>query len=684
MTKELAVNPGRCTGCCTCVLTCAITHYVESTLLKPVSGSPGRSLTGHLRLPFHPVAAAAKNVPWPASRGALRVVDAAGAAEQRGGKCVYGYSGKILDIDLTAGKIKERPVEQDWAGEYLSGLGFNARLLYEEIPAGADPLGPENVLAFNVGVLVGTTVPTASRTEASALSPATGLFGTANSGNFWGSELKFAGFDGVIIRGKAASPVYVWICDGQATILPAGHLWGRDAWETMRRVRWELGDDAIQVAAIGQAGENLTRFASIENGPFDAWARTGLGAVIGSKNLKAIAVRGTKGIRVADPKRFMEAAIDARKKLEASPVNSQGLPAYGTNVLVNIINATGGFPTRNFQESVFEGAEKISGETLAATYLLRPKACASCTSRCGRVSAVGEVTGEGPEYEAVWTYGAQCGIDDLASITKANFLCNELGIDPITMGSTIGCAMELYERGILKKERVGMDLYFGNAEAILELTQKTALREGFGDELAEGSYRLASKYGHPELSMTAKKQEMPAYDPRALQGMGLEYATSNRGGCHVRGYLTSPEVLGIPEKLDPASVEDKPQWTKTFQDLTAAIDSSGLCLFITFGLGAPEVASQLSAATGIDYTTEKIMECGERVWNLERLFNLKAGLSAEDDTLPPRLLHEPIPAGPMKGSVCRLGEMLPKYYELRGWDKNGVPKEEKLEELKLA
>jgi aldehyde:ferredoxin oxidoreductase len=596
---------------------------------------------------------------------------------------MYGWTGKLLRVNLTEGTITTEALRKPWAEEYIGARGLGSKYLYEEVDPAVDPLSPENKIIFATGPLTGTLATSGGRYNVVTKGPLTGTIAASNSGGYWGPELKYAGYDMIIIEGKAAEPAYLWIFNDRVELRCAAKLWGKSTHEATDIIVSETDPEA-KVACIGPAGEKLVKFACVINDKHRAAGRTGVGAVMGSKNLKAIAVRGTKGIRVADPKRFMEAVIDARKKLEASPVNSQGLPAYGTNVLVNIINAVGGFPTRNFQESVFEGAEKISGETFAATYLLRPKACASCTSRCGRVSAVGEVTGEGPEYEAVWAYGAQCGIDDLASITKANFLCNELGLDPITMGSTIGCAMELYERGILKKERVGMDLYFGNAEAILELTRKTALREGFGDELAEGSYRLASKYGHPELSMTAKKQEMPAYDPRALQGMGLEYATSNRGGCHVRGYLTSPEVLGIPEKLDPASVEDKPQWTKTFQDLTAAIDSSGLCLFITFGLGAPEVASQLSAATGINYTTEKIMECGERVWNLERLFNLKAGLSAEDDTLPPRLLHEPIPAGPMKGSVCRLGEMLPKYYELRGWDKNGVPKEEKLEELKLA
>ena len=428
-------------------------------------------------------------------------------------------------------------------------------------------------------------------------------------------------------------------------------------------------------------------FAAVINDKHRAAGRSGVGAVMGSKNLKAVAVRGTKGVRVADTAAFLATVRAAREKLAANPVTSAGLPAYGTNVLVNILNQAGGLPTRNFQTGHFEEADDISGETLSATLLVAKKGCAGCTSACGRVSKTTGTyagSGEGPEYESAWSFGAACGISDLSAVTKANFLCNELGIDTITMGSTIACAMELFEKGLVTEADTGMDLSFGNAASMVEMVKKTAAREGFGDRLAQGSWRLASEAGHPELSMTTKKQEMPAYDPRALQGMGLEYATSNRGGCHVRGYLTSPEILGLPQKLDPDSIEEKPAWLKAFQDLTASFDSSGVCLFTTFAIGGEELAAQMAAATGVPYTADDIMKAGERIWNLERLFNLAAGYTKASDTLPPRLLNEPIPTGPAKGKVSRLPEMLPGYYAVRGWDESGVPTDEKLQELGLS
>jgi aldehyde:ferredoxin oxidoreductase len=296
-----------------------------------------------------------------------------------------------------------------------------------------------------------------------------------------------------------------------------------------------------------------------------------------------------------------------------------------------------------------------------------------------------EKKGEGPEYEPGWAFGALCEVKDLNTITQANFLCNELGLDSISAGVTIATAMELYERGYIKKEELknGPELKFGNSEAILYYVKKMEDKEGFGAKLAQGSYRLAESYGHPEYSMTVKKMEIPAYDPRGIQGQGLAYATNNRGGCHVRSYMISPEVLGAPEKLDPQVLEGKPEWVKTLQDLTAVIDSSGLCLFTSFAMGAPDYTELLNKATGFNYSVEEIMLTGERIWNLERQFNLNAGLTSDDDTLPKRLLEDPISAGPSKGQVHRLGELLPHYYEIRGWSKEGIPTNEKLKELSL-
>lgn len=408
---------------------------------------------------------------------------------------------------------------------------------------------------------------------------------------------------------------------------------------------------------------------------------------MGSKNLKAVVVKGSGSVTVADKEAFRKATLDGFQKVKANPVTSQGLPTYGTAVLVNIINASGIFPTRNFQQSVFEGAEKISGETLVDQILVRNRACFACPIGCGRVVKVTnpkyECFSEGPEYESDWSMGACCGVDNLDAISKANYLCDILGFDPISAGVTVACGMELFERGIITMKEVGRSLNFGDADVMVEMVRAIGYREGFGDILAEGSYRLAEKFGHPEYSMSVKKQEFPGYDGRGAQGMGLQYATSNRGACHVRGYMTSPEILGSPVKLDPFETKDKASWVKTFQDLTAVVDSSGICLFNTFAFGGPEILEYLKAAAGIEMTLEELMKTGERIWNLERLFNLKAGLTGKDDKLPERLVKESVSEGPAKGRVVELDKMLPEYYQLRGWDKEGIPTKERLKELGL-
>lgn len=596
---------------------------------------------------------------------------------------MYGWMNKVLRVNLSLGTFAVEALRRDDAREFIGARGLGTKYFVDEVDATVEPLSPENKLLFVTGPLTGTLATSGGRYEVVTKGPLTGTIAASNAGGYWGGELKYAGYDMIILEGRADRPVYLYIYNDQVELRDARALWGKRVGETTKALV-EATDPEAKVACIGPAGENLVKFAAIMNDEHRAAGRTGVGAVMGSKNLKAIVVRGTKGVKVADGKAFMDALRDGRDKLAANPVTSGGLPAYGTNVLVNIINAVGGLPTRNFQEAWFEGAEGISGETLAANHLIRAKGCMSCGSRCGRVTHVDGKRGEGPEYETAWSFGSQCDVSDMKVVLRANLLCNELGLDTITMGSTLGCAMELFEKGHIKKDETAMDLSFGNGEAIVALTEATAYRRGFGDVLAEGSYRMAERYGHPELSMSVKKQEMPAYDPRALQGMGLTYATSNRGGCHVRGYLTSPEVLGLPQKLDPLSVEEKPLWAKAFQDLTAAVDSAGLCLFITFALGADEVAAQLAAGTGLNYTAEEIVRCGERIWNLERLFNLRAGIGPEEDRLPPRLLNEPIPFGPSKGQVCRLDEMLPAYYEIRGWDEEGIPGAAKLAELGLS
>lgn len=601
---------------------------------------------------------------------------------------MYGWVGTILWVDLASGVVRRKPLDPAMAKKFIGARGLGTALWMQDVNPTIDPLSEENNLIFVTGPITGTMGSSAGRYDVVCKGPLTGTIAASNSGGYWGPELKYAGYDAIVFAGKAEKPVYLWINDDKVELRSAKHLWGKTVSETTDLVCAETSEDA-KVACIGPAGENLVKFACVINDYTRAAGRTGVGAVMGSKNLKAIAVRGTMGVKVADPKAFLEAAARVRKMLKEQPVTGEGLAMYGTNVLVNIMDQAGGLPVRNFRDSgTMPGADNIGGESLTEKYLVRNKGCMGCSIGCGRISKVAsgkyKTFGEGPEYETAWAYGADCGIDDLEPIIKANNLCNELGLDSITMPATIACAMELFENGYISEEQTGGDLSFGNKDAIVDFTYKTAYREGFGDDLAEGSYRLASKYGHPELSMTVKKQEMPAYDPRTVQGMGLNYATSNRGACHVRGYVTSPEILGIPEKLDNLATDGKADWVKAFQDLTAAVDSAGICLFTTFALGAPEVAAQLTAATGVEYTAEDVLLAGERIWNLERLFNLKSGLTKEDDTLPPRILQEPLQYGPNRGQVNRLGDMLPEYYRVRSWDSEGVPTAECLAKLSLA
>jgi aldehyde:ferredoxin oxidoreductase len=601
---------------------------------------------------------------------------------------MFGWNGKILRIDLSSGRIGTEPLDPGLARDYLGGRGLGTKFLYDEVDPQVDPLSPANKLIFAPGPFTGTFAPSAGRYNVVTKSPLTGTVAASNSGGSWGPELKFAGYDLLIFEGRADKPVYLWIENETIEIRDAAHLWGKDVHTVTEMLYGETSPDA-KVAAIGPAGENLAKIAAIMNDMHRAAGRSGVGAVMGSKNLKAIVVRGSHPIHVADKAAFAGAVKKASKMIDEHPVGGTGLPLYGTNVLVNILNSVGGLPTGNFQDGHFPTADKVAGEVVTEKYLQRARGCFACVISCGRATKVtnpkykGE--GEGPEYETAWGFGPDCRIDDLDAVIKANYLCNEYGMDTISMAGTIACAMELWSRGVIgAKETGGLELRFGNAEAMVEAVRQTGLGEGFGRELGEGSFRLASKYGHPELSMTVKKQEIPAYDPRAVQGIGLNYATSNRGGCHVRGYTISPEVLGVPIKVDKDTLDGKPDLVALFQNLTAAVDSSGSCLFTTFGIGGDEYAEMITALTGLSYTTADFIKVGERIYNLERLFNLRAGLSKADDTLPPRLLSEPILTGASKGSVSRLPEMLPAYYETRGWDKDGVPTKKRLKELALA
>ncbi len=594
---------------------------------------------------------------------------------------MFGYMGKLLRINLTNRTMIVEDLDLELAKKFVGGRGLGTKMLYDEIDPKIDALSPENKLFFINGPMSGTPTPTGGRYMVVTKSPLSGTIASSNSGGTWGARLKYAGYDGIIVEGKADKPVYITVSEESFEIIDAFDLWGKTVGETTDILQ---KDKKTNVLAIGPAGERLSKIAAIMNDKDRAAGRSGVGAVMGSKNLKAIVVTGNLKVSLFNAEATKANNKEATQKLKDNPVTGEGLPAYGTAVLVNVINANGMFPTNNFQEGVFANAEDISGETLAEKYLVRKDPCHRCPIGCGRYTKTDKVEGGGPEYETIWAFGADCGVKDLAKIIEANYWCNQLGIDTISAGATLAAAMELSQIGLLDHvDFEGHKLEFGNDDAIVYWTKKLALREGFGDEMADGSYRLCEKYGRADLSMSVKKLEIPAYDPRGVQGHGLNYATSNRGGCHVRGYMISPEILGLPAKLERQELKDKPFWTKTFQDLTAFIDSSGLCLFTSFALGADDYAKIYNSIVGTNWSGDDVLKAGERIYNIEKQFNIEAGILPEEDSLPERFLKIPMPAGPTEGHVHRLSELLPEYYDLRGWDSKGAPTKERLKDLGL-
>ena len=613
------------------------------------------------------------------------------------------WAGKILRVNLTAGTCTPEPLNMTWARQYLGSRGLGSKYLVEEVDPKVDPLSPDNKIIWATGPLTGTMASTGGRYTVITKGPLTGAIACSNSGGYWGAELKMAGWDMIIFEGRSPKPVYLYINDDVAELRDASHLWGKSVWQTEEILKTSLQDPLLRISSIGRAGENQVLFACVVNDLHRAAGRSGVGAVAGSKNLKAIAVRGTKGVGgIRDPQAFMAATRAAKKVLADNAVTGQGQPKYGTQVLMNVINEIGALPTRNHRDVQFEGAKDISAEAMLTprpsdgkTHLVTNQACFGCTIACGRISKIDEThfsvqnkpqywgASGGLEYEAAWALGAANGVNDLEALQYANLICNEQGMDPISFGATVGAVMELYELGVLTKEQIGIEAPFGSARALCELADMTANGVGFGKEIALGSKRLCEKYGHPELSMSVKGQEFPAYDSRGIQGMGLAYATSNRGACHLRGYTVASEVLGIPIKTDPLTTEGKPELVKAFQDATAAFDSAGICIFTSFAWTLADVAPQVAAACGEEFTVQELERIGERIWNMERAFNNAAGFTARDDTLPPRLLTEPAKTGPAKGLTNKLPEMLPKYYEVRGWDAEGRPKPETLARLGL-
>jgi aldehyde:ferredoxin oxidoreductase len=613
------------------------------------------------------------------------------------------WTRKILRVNLTARTCTSEPLNMEWAHDYLGQRGLATKYLASEIDPKVDPLSPDNKIIWATGPLTGTMASTGGRYSVVTKGPLTGAIACSNSGGYFGAELKFAGWDMVIIEGRASSPVYLSIENDKVELRDASHLWGKTVWETEGQIKSEHQDPQIRVSCIGRTGENGVLYAAIVNDLHRAAGRSGVGAVAGSKNLKAIAVRGTLGVgNIANPKEFMKVTFEKKKILKENAVTGQGLPTYGTQVLMNVINEIGAMPTRNHKDVQFEGARKISAEAMhepretdGKAQLINNQACFGCTIACGRISKIDAThytvvnspkywgASGGLEYEAAWALGCANGVDDLDALQYATMLCNEDGFDPISFGATIGAVMELYEMGVLTKDEIGIEAPFGSAKALTYLTEITARSEGFGKIIGLGSKRLCEKYGHPELSMSVKGQEFPAYDARGIQGMGLTYATSNRGACHLRSYTVSSEVLGIPVKTDPLTTEGKPALVKAFQDATAVVDSTGLCVFTTFAWALSDIQPQVQAACEGDWSMEKLDLMGERIWNMERQFNNAAGFTRKDDDLPMRLKTEAAKVGPAKGLVSGIDKMIPEYYDLRGWDPEGRPTAETIARLGL-
>jgi aldehyde:ferredoxin oxidoreductase len=614
------------------------------------------------------------------------------------------WARKILRVNLTKGTCKSEPLNMQWAQDYLGQRGLATKYFCEEVDPKVDPLSPANKLIFATGPLTGTMASTGGRYSVITKGPLTGAIACSNSGGYWGAELKCAGWDMIIFEGKSPKPVYLHLENDKAELVPADDLWGKTVWETEAFLKKRYQEPQMCVSSIGRAGEAKVLYAAVVNDLHRAAGRSGVGTVMGSKNLKAIAVRGTLGVgNIAQPAEFMKATFAAKKVLADNAVTGQGLPKYGTQVLMNVINEIGALPTRNHRDVQFESASKISAEAMyekrptdGKANLVTNQACFGCTIACGRISKLDEThfsvvnkpqywgASGGLEYESAWAMGADLGVGDLEAVTYANFVCNEDGMDPISFGATVAAAIELYDLGLIKESEVGFPLTFGSAEVLTKLVEMTARGEGFGKVIGLGSKRLCEKYGRPELSMTVKGQEFPAYDSRGIQGMGLTYATSNRGACHLRSYTVASEVLGIPVKTDPLTTEGKPALVKAFQDATSIFDSSGLCVFTSFAWTLADVQPQLQTACEGDWSMDKLALVGERIWNLEKQFNLAAGFTRKDDDLPKRLKTEPAKTGPAKGLVNGIDKMLPEYYELRGWNAEGVPTKETLARLGLA
>jgi aldehyde:ferredoxin oxidoreductase len=591
-----------------------------------------------------------------------------------------GMFNKILTVDLTKGISEENTIADQILENYLGGRGLGIKIFTDNVAADTNPLSPQNQLVMTVGPETGTKIPTSGRFALVTKSPLTNTIFFSNTGGEFAVYIKKCGLDGIIITGASEKPVYVVIEEGKETIFKdASSLWGLDTEETDKKIR-ELEGQKCQVLLIGPAGENLVLIASIMNNAQRAFGRGGVGAVMGSKKLKGIVIkRGTSNAEIHHPEMLNKFVKSAYDKIKVSPVTGSAFPLFGTSALVNIINDLGMFPIENYKKGFSEEAKKVSGEAIRNQLLQKKEGCIMCPMNCGRMTQAGDMKGLGPEYESVWALGPDCGIFDLIKIAQANYYCNLLGIDTISAGSTIACAMELQEKGILKDH----EIKFGNADILIPLLKKIAAKEGIGAELSEGSKRFSNKYNSESSSMQVKGLELVAYDPRGAMGHALGYATSNNGGSHLTGYMAAMEIFAAPKKIDRFTLGGKPDLLVLKQHQNAIEDSLVVCKFAGFAIGFDFHSRFVTHITGEDFNISRLLEIGERIYNLERMFNVKAGFSRKDDSLPQRFLDTPLTKGLSKDHVVPLDTMLEGYYAVRKWDQNGIPTEKILTKLGL-
>lgn len=603
-----------------------------------------------------------------------------------------GYANRLAHIDLTAGKVEYKPIPEDWARKYIGGRGLGVKFVFENGPQ-VDPLSPDNLLCFLNGPLTGSEANMSGRMAVVTKSPLTGTVTDSHHGGWSAARLRWSGFDGLLFKGKAEKPTYAYIHDGELELLDASEVWGKGVHDTIKHFKEKYGEKDLTVITIGPAGENLVKFACWINENDRASGRGGTGCVGGSKNLKAIVIKAEKGITKAADREAWKAAHKRALECIMAPENitsprKGGLSVYGTNVLTNITNSIGAYPVKNSQFTAYgENAETLSGEWVKENILVNDPTCHACPVACKKEIEVkdGQFAGlrmESVEYEPCWSVGANCGNPDARLVGKMIDLSNDYGFDAIEVGHPLSVWMEASEKGYTKEEG---QLAWGDPDGMTNAAELIAFRKGFGDVLANGANAVAEYFGHPELAMTVKGQAIPAYDPRGLKGMGIGYATSNRGACHLRAYTPAAELGVMPFgslKVDPIAWEGKGELVMIFQNFHAFSDSMDICKFSAFAQGADEYAAQYSAMVGVPFTAGDVLKTGERIYNLERYYNNLVGFGEGSDYLPKRFLEEPSTMPGSEGHVCELDKMLAEYYEKRGWE-NGVVPEAKLKELEI-